>query len=281
VAALGSFLFARAAGGRWLVRIEDLDAPRVVPGSADEILRTLERFGLHWDGAVMRQSTRGLAYQEALERLRAGGFTFDCACSRKELAHASSAPARDDPADGGGLVYPGTCRRGLPEGRSARAVRLRVEPGVVKFTDLVHGVIGEDTFTVVGDFVLRRADGPFAYQLAVVVDDAEQGVTQVVRGADLLSSTARQLLLQRALELDSPSYAHTPLVVAANGVKLSKRDGALALETLTESRIAETLRLALGTLGQEAPVASGPELLEEAVKRFDPRTIPRASRQRS
>src|SRR5687768_11812833 len=189
VAAVGSWLYAKQASGRWLVRIEDIDTPRVVPGSAEEILAALARYGLESDGEVVWQSRRSRLYEDALARLRAKGLVYDCACSRADLQRAASAPLGREP------VYPGTCRNGIAEGKVARAIRFRVPDGVIPFDDLILGRIEEDAG---GDFVVRRADGLFAYQLAVVVDDAEQGVTQVVRGADLLYSTPRQIALQRA-----------------------------------------------------------------------------------
>ena len=276
VAALGSWLFARAKGGRWIVRMEDLDTPRVVPGAADDILRTLERFGLTWDGEIAQQSTRLSLYDAAIEDLLRKRLVFGCACSRADLARAASAPVRDDEgdaADGAALIYPGTCRSGLPPGRAARAFRFRVPPGLFTFKDLLFGSLSEDVSTAVGDFVVKRADGPYAYQLAVVVDDAAQGVTEVVRGADLLDSTARQIALQRALGLPTPAYAHLPLVVGPDGRKLGKRDGALALDTLDEGRVRSAFAFALSALGQEP--AESPR---EAALRFDPSRIPREPR---
>jgi glutamyl-Q tRNA(Asp) synthetase len=273
VAALGSWLFARAKGGRWLVRLEDLDAPRVVPGAADEILRALERYGLTWDGEVVFQSRRLAHYDAALEILLKRKMAYACACSRADLARSAAAPDRADPFPPG--VYPGTCRGGLPPGREARAVRFRVPAGVFIFEDLVLGSFSEDVAVSVGDFVVKRADGPFAYQLAVVVDDAAQDVTEVVRGADLLDSTARQIALQQALRLPTPAYAHLPLVLSPAGAKLGKRDGALPLETLDEARLRASLAFALKALGQD-PVKETPrEMLAEAVRRFDPGAIPR------
>ena len=277
VAALGSWLFARANGGRWLVRMEDLDTPRVVPGAADDILRTLERFGLTWDGDVVFQSARLALYDRASEDLLGRKEIFPCSCSRADLARAASAPARSDegepPGTEGGSIYPGTCRTGLPPGRAARAFRFRVPPGLVTFEDLLFGPVSQDLRVSVGDFVVKRADGPYAYQLAVVVDDAEQGVTEVVRGSDLLDSTARQIALQRALSLPTPSYAHLPLVLGADGKKLGKRNGALPLETLDAARLRAAFAFALSALGQEP--AGTPE---EAARRFDPSRIPRVPR---
>ncbi len=257
--------------------MEDLDAPRVVPGAADEILRALERYGLLWDGAVEVQSRRTALYEEALARLREEGSVFDCACSRAEIASAAAAPDASDAVEPGGPVYPGTCREGLPPGRAARAVRFRVPEGEVTWRDLLLGPCSEETARAVGDIVVRRADGPFAYQLAVVVDDGAQGVTQVVRGADLLSSTARQILLQRALGLPEPAYGHLPLVVGPDGKKLGKRWGALPLETLDARRVSGTLALVLALLGQRERRSSreGPaEALAATVASFDPARIP-------
>lgn len=269
VAAVGSWLFARAAGGRWLVRMEDIDTPRVVPGSGDEILLALERYGLHADGEIVWQSRRTALYEQALDALRARGQVFDCACSRTELQRAASAPV------GAEAVYPGTCRNGIGEGRTSRAIRFRAPDTVVAFEDAVFGRIEEHVGERTGDFVVRRADGLFAYQLAVVVDDGEQGVTQVVRGADLLGSTARQIALQRALGLPTPAYAHLPLVVNADGSKLGKRDGALPLPSLDERRVAGTLALALQVLGRTGVAPDRPEvMLEDALRRFDPARIP-------
>jgi glutamyl-Q tRNA(Asp) synthetase len=283
VAALGSWLFARSKGGRWLVRMEDLDTPRVVPGAADDILRTLERFGLTWDGEVVAQSSRIALYDSAFEDLLRRKGVYACACSRADLLRAASAPAPgeedgissngDWSAAGAAAVYPGTCRAGLPAGRAARAFRFRVPPGVFTFEDLVFGPLSQDLEKTVGDFVVKRADGPYAYQLAVVVDDAAQGVTEVVRGADLLDSTARQIALQRALSLPTPSYAHLPLVLGADGKKLGKRDGALPLDTLDDTRLRAAFAFALSALGQEPA-----ETPLEAAGRFDPSRIPREPR---
>lgn len=280
VAALGSWLFARAAGGRWLVRMEDLDTPRVVSRAADEILRALERYGLTWDGKVAFQSERLAHYDTALENLLRKKMAYACACSRADLARAASAPARGDDGDAaaGAAVYPGTCRTGLPPGKEVRAVRFRVPAGIFTFEDLVFGPVSEEVSVSIGDFVVKRADGPFAYQLAVVADDAAQGVTQVARGADLLGSTARQIALQRALGLPTPAYAHLPLVLGSDGKKLGKRDGALPLETLDEARVRTTLAFALEALGQEPWEGTPREMLREARARFSPARIPREPR---
>ncbi|MBL8112082.1 MAG: tRNA glutamyl-Q(34) synthetase GluQRS [Acidobacteria bacterium] len=275
VAAVGSWLFARSAGLAWLVRMEDLDQPRVVPGATEQILAALALYGLVPDGPVLVQSQRTALYEEALARLRDAGLAYDCACSRAEIARAASAPAAGDPVDAEGPVYPGTCRAGIPPGRVARAVRFRVPQGIFCFRDAIHGAVEEDVSLRVGDFVVKRADGLFAYQLAVVVDDAAQGVSQVVRGADLLSSTARQIALQRALSLSEPSYAHLPLVLTPEGRKLGKREGALPLPTLDPARVRTTLGAALSVLGQEAAGDSPREMLGHALHRFDSGRIPR------
>jgi len=267
VAAVASWLFARRSGGRWLVRMEDLDATRVVSGSADEILAALQRYGLTWDGDVRYQSQRIPLYDEALALLRAQNLVYDCGCSRADLKQAPSAPLGREP------VYPGTCRQGLPANRTARAIRFRAPEGIVAFDDLIAGPIEEDVAAMTGDFVVRRADGLYAYQLAVVVDDAAQGVTQVVRGADLLTSTARQIALQRALHLPTPEYAHVPLVVNSDGSKLGKRDGALPLPSLDESHVRGTLMQALKILGMDIRGDTPARMLAEALAAFDPKRM--------
>jgi len=259
VAAVGSWLYARREGARWLVRMEDLDTPRVVAGSADEILRALERYGLTWDGEVVYQSQRIALYDGALSALRAKNLVYDCGCSRADLARTASAPL------GRESVYPGTCRDGLPAGRVARAVRFCTSHEVLGFDDMLRGRVEEDVAADTGDFVVRRADGVYAYQLAVVVDDAAQDITQVVRGADLLTSTARQIALQRALGIPTPSYAHLPLVLNADGSKLGKRDGALPLPSLDEKRVSETLWFALRFLGVDVDHDSPSRMLHEAL----------------
>ena len=264
VAAVGSWLFARREGGEWLVRMEDLDTPRVVAGSADEILHALERYGLMWDGEVVYQSKRTALYDEALRLLRETHLVYDCGCSRADLQRTASAPLGREPA------YPGTCREGLPLGRTARAIRFQVPNEPIALDDIVAGRVEENVAIDTGDFVIRRADGMYAYQLAVVVDDAAQGVTQVVRGADLLSSTARQIALQRALGLPTPSYAHLPLVTNPDGSKLGKRDGALPLPSLDERHVAETLAYALSVLGVDVVRDTPANMLAEALARFEP-----------
>ena len=253
IAALASWLDARAAGGRWLVRMEDLDRPRVVPGAAAAILDTLAHLGLTWDGDVVYQSEREELYRGALEQLATR--TYWCGCSRREIADSSLGLAVD-----GAPIYPGTCRGGTSGAR--RALRLKVSD-TVAFHDRVQGHHAQVLERDIGDFVLYRADGLFAYQLAVVVDDGEQGITDVVRGADLLDSTPRQIHLQRLLELPTPRYLHVPVAVDASGEKLSKQTGAQPVEASMA-----TIRRALRFLGQ--PEATS---LDEAVRNWNPTLI--------
>lgn len=246
VAALGSYLDARTQGGEWLLRMEDVDTPRNVPGAADDILRTLENFGFEWDGPVLYQHSRFDAYAEALERLKRAGQVYGCTCSRKEIADSARRPAID-----GGLAYPGTCRGGLAPGRDARAWRLRVDDDEIAFDDRLQGRLAQHLESDIGDFVLRRADGLFAYQLAVTVDDDFQKISHVVRGADLLASTPRQIWLQRCLGFATPSYAHLPVAANAAGEKLSKQTLARAL---AGDQAAAELVQALNFLGQAPPL---------------------------
>ena len=257
VAAAASWLDARAAGGTWLVRIEDVDATRTIPGAADEILRTLEAYGLHWDGEVQWQGPRTARYDEALERLRARGVIYRCRCSRREIADS----ARRGPE---GAVYPGTCRS-LGLGRDVEgADRMVAARECIAFADRVQGEIAQD---------LKRRDGLHAYQLAVVVDDADQGITDVVRGADLLWSTPRQIQLQRELGLKTPRYLHVPVATNERGEKLSKQTLAAAIRAAD----AMALRSALRFLGQ-IPEEEGPttrEILQAALAHWRPERIPR------
>lgn len=260
LAALGSWLLARHAGGEWLVRVEDVDASREVAGAAQRQLDTLAAFGLHPDGPVVYQSQRGALYRAALDRLLATGQAFTCHCSRTALAathgihrHCVATAPRPDPA-----------------------IRLRVPDGtVIDFVDAIQGSQRQDVAREVGDFVLLRADGCWAYQLAVVVDDAEQGITDVVRGADLLDSTARQILLQHALALPQPRYAHLPLVLDAQGRKLSKGDAARPVDP---GNPLPALQAAWGALGQSidavASAKQAPAFLAAALAAFDPQRIP-------
>lgn len=222
-AALASWLDARAHGGTWLVRIEDLDPSREVPGAAEAIVRTLARFGLESDEPIVLQSRRGALYEAAFARLRAAGLAYPCTCSRKDI---------EDAARAAGLktgVYPGTCRERPSAAHRRAAWRVRVPDVAVAFADRACGRYAHDLAREVGDFVVRRADGPWAYQLAVVVDDAQQRITDVVRGADLLDNTPRQIFLQRALGFATPRYLHVPVVTNERGQKLSKQTGARAL----------------------------------------------------
>ena len=252
VAALASWLDARAHGGAWLVRIEDVDTPRCMPAAAEEILRQLAVCGLQPDDAPLWQSTRGAAYTQALQQLHEAGLVYPCGCTRKDidtfwLARGLGHQAEDE------RIYPGTCRDGL-KGKPSRAIRFRAE-GVVEWHDRCLGPQRQDVGKAIGDFVLRRADGLWAYQLAVVVDDAAQGITHVVRGEDLADNTARQILLQRALGLPTPSYLHTPLVLAADGRKLSKQNGALPLDLRQPVAALQAAGTALGlpTLAAQDP----------------------------
>ena len=263
LAALGSWLLARQAGGEWLLRIEDIDPPREVAGAAHEQLRTLAAFGLHHDGEIARQSRRGHLYRDALNRLLARGQAFECHCSRSELAAS------------GGIHR--QCVATAP--RADPAIRLRVADGCeIAFEDAVHGRIVQRVDRDVGDFVLLRADGLWAYQLAVVVDDAAQGITDVVRGADLLDSTPRQILLQQRLGLPTPRYAHLPLVLDDDGRKLSKSLAALSLD---DADPLPALRAAWSVLGQDpmmvATSANVERFLDAALSAFDPARIPAAA----
>ncbi len=262
VAALASWLDARAHAGRWLVRMEDVDTPRCVPGADQRILAQLAQCGLQPDEAPLWQSQRGDVYQAALDALIAQGWAYPCGCSRKEIEAAQSqAVARHQAA-----VYPGTCRQGL-HGKTARAWRLNVQavqqalnlPALTRWQDRRLGAQVQNVSEEVGDFVLRRADGLWAYQLAVVVDDAAQGITHVVRGEDLADNTARQIVLQQALDLPTPQYLHTPLVLGANGEKLSKQNGAQALELddplATLNQAAQALGLAAAPQDMPLPQA--------------------------
>ena len=243
VAAVGSFLEARTRGGTWLVRIEDLDPPRVVPGSADDILRALQACGMEWDGEVVQQSERNDGYHSTLHQLREKGLVYPCACSRREIADSAVAGVE-------GPVYPGTCRTGLPPGKAARALRIDTRGATAVFDDVVQGRIAHDVEHDFGDFVLFRSDDVYAYQLAVVVDDAEQGITDIVRGADLLASTPRQIYLQQLLGLRQPRYAHLPVAVNTAGEKLSKQTFAAPLDT---AKPLPALVAALSFLGQQPP----------------------------
>ncbi|AYQ30641.1 MULTISPECIES: tRNA glutamyl-Q(34) synthetase GluQRS [unclassified Polaromonas] len=295
VAALASWLDARAHRGKWLVRIEDVDMPRCVPGADRIILEQLAHCGLAPDEPPVYQSQRGALYQNALDSLIAHGLAYPCACTRQDIARALAASGQARERHGE-LVYPGTCRDGL-HGRPARAWRFGVQsyeqntaqahtaPGLSAINsiadrtqsessrnaetvwhDRLLGPQAQDVSREVGDFVLKRADGLWAYQLAVVVDDAAQGITDIVRGEDLADNTARQILLQRALGLPTPRYLHTPLVLGANGEKLSKQNGAEALDTAQPLQLLAQAGKALGLEGKALASAHSPAAwLQQAV----------------
>lgn len=258
VSAVGSYLEAKCAAGRWVIRVEDIDPPREVAGSSKEIINDLRRFGMHEDGPILFQSSRTQAYQAAVKQLLAQDLAYPCACSRKDL-----------PASG---IYPGTCRNGIAKGKAARAIRFKVPLGTCQFTDALQGVISESVAATCGDFIIQRADGLFAYQLAVVIDDDFQGVTEVVRGADLLDSTCRQICLQKALQIKQPQYMHLPLAVADDGKKLSKRD---MTDPIRQQDYTFAVRQALRFLGQTPPANLALEALWTwALEHWDRKKIP-------
>ncbi len=245
VAAVASYLEARTQAGEWLIRIEDLDGPRTVAGAAEDILRVLDACGMRCDGEIVCQSTRTAAYHAALHRLRALDKVYPCACSRREIADSAVRGIE-------GLVYPGTCRNAAAPHKVARALRVDTRDARIAFDDPVQGRIDQDLDTEIGDVVGYRAGHVYAYQLAVVIDDAEQGITDVVRGADLLESTPRQIYLQRLLGLPTPRYLHVPVAVNAAGEKLAKQTRAVAVDA---QRPVPALLEALEFLGQEPPCA--------------------------
>jgi len=261
VAALGSYLQAKHQGGEWLVRIEDLDVPRNQPGAAHAILRTLRVLGLVPDGEIIHQTARHSAYHKALAQLRSGGLTFSCACTRAQV---------------GDRIYSGTCRHSVPPGRRRRSMRIKVDDRRVSFDDRIQGFFEQHLSAEVGDFVIHRADGVVAYHLATVLDDAWQGVTEIVRGADLLDSTPRQMYLQQLLGLPTPRYVHLPLAVDIGGSKLSKQNGAPPID---ESEPTDTLRHALEFLGQNPPnrlkFMAVAEALHWAVENWTLANVPR------
>lgn len=274
IAAMASYLDTRAHRGQWLVRMEDVDETRTVPGADHAILACLQSFGMQWDGEVVWQSRRKPLYEAAFQRL--AGHVYPCRCTRKEIADSSIGQGRD-----GAAIYPGTCRNGLAQGRTARATRVRVPDGVdarIEFEDRWAGMVSEDLAQEVGDFVIRRADGFWAYQLAVVVDDADQRVTDVVRGADLLGSTPRQILLQRLLGLPTPRYLHVPVLTNAAGEKLSKQTGAPALNPREPL---PALLAAAGFLGLQVEAGDCGTFWREALARWDRRFGPVAAADRS
>ena len=259
ISALGSYLEARTVGGQWLLRIEDIDPPREVGGSAERIITALQRLGMEPDGQVLYQSSRNDAYLSTIDHLLETGMAYPCGCSRKDL-----------PASG---IYQGTCRDGLADGKRARAIRFRVPEEVCEFNDRLQGRVCESPADSSGDFIIKRADGLIAYQLAVVVDDEYQAITQVVRGADLLDSTNRQICLQKALGLNTPGYMHLPVALSADGKKLSKRTQA---DPLAQQDPAHSIYKALEFLGQRPPAGMALEpLWRWALKHWDSELIPR------
>ncbi len=254
--AVASYLDARAHGGRWLLRIEDVDRAREIPGSAANLLRTLEAFGFEWDGAIVRQAERTAHYAAAVDSLRTRGLTFECSCSRLTLAEEDR--------------YPGSCRGGPLLPGLPTATRLRVDPVYVQFADRIQGIYRQDVASAVGDLILKRRDQFFSYLLAVVVDDADQGVTHVVRGADLLDNTPRQIYLQRLLGFPTPTYAHVPILVEADGGKLAKSARSIRLE----GRVAlPQLKVIFELLGLEPPARLAAATIGEAwawaIERWD------------
>ena len=259
---MASYLDARSHGGRWLLRMEDVDRPREVPGAAANIVSTLESFGFEWDGAIVRQAERTAYYASALDALRAQGLTFECSCSRLQLAEEDR--------------YPGTCRRGPQVPGTATATRLRVDPGYVQFHDRIQGSYRQDVAAAVGDVILKRRDQLFAYLMAVVVDDAAQGVTHVVRGADLLDDTPRQIHLQRLLGLRAPLYAHLPVLVEADGSKLAKSARSVPLQA--RAALPQLLSV-FDLLGLEPPASLATETIGAAwtwaIRRWDMNRVAR------
>ncbi|MGB5311523.1 MAG: tRNA glutamyl-Q(34) synthetase GluQRS [Polyangiales bacterium] len=268
--ALVTWLRARQQGGAIVMRIEDIDHPRVVPGAAESICRDHEWLGLDWDEGPIYQSTRDDAYEQALTELRDAGFVYPCTCSRKEIAEIASAPH-----DGEGPRYPGTCRNGVTRPDRAAALRFRFDEPSPGFDDLVFGP--QPAGGLGGDFVLRRADGTWAYQFAVVVDDADGGITEVIRGADLLSSTPRQIGLYRALGRTVPRFAHVGLVVDPEGRRLSKRHGAAPIETLRDAGVAA--EVIIGRLGYSLGMttSASPKRAVDLLPAFEMPRIPRAA----
>jgi len=267
VSALGSYLDARSLKGDWLLRMEDIDPPREKPGASDAILNTMELFGFEWDGPVLYQSSRNDAYREAAGYLTSQGLAYPCGCSRKQVEIAGSQGPE-------GMIYPGTCRNGTEITRDTKTLRVLTRSAEVSFPDLIHGRFRQNLELDVGDFIVRRADGLYAYQLAVVVDDAFQNITRIVRGSDLLFSTPRQVYLQRLLGLPQPEYSHLPLVMGEDGRKLSKQSLAWPVENSDPLR---SLLQAAGFLGQTPP-ADAPCNLEEfwewAITSWDNSSVP-------
>lgn len=263
LAAVASFLNIRSTGGTWLVRIEDLDPPREMAGAADDILRTLEKYELHWDHEVIYQSTRSQIYDAALQQLTEKELVYHCSCTRKEIALR------------GEKIYSGYCRTGMQKKRKQNSLRVKVPDQPIEWQDRIQGRQSANLFQMNGDFIVRRADGLHAYHLAVVVDDASQGITEIIRGADLLTSTNAQLFLQQQLDLDTPLYGHIPVAINSTGEKLSKQSGAAAIAELDP---ANTLYKALQDLGQQPPAelskSTVGEIIDWGTLNWDLRRIP-------
>ena len=264
VAAVASYLQARSCGGRWLVRIEDIDPPRESEGASAAILEALVALGLEWDGEVLYQSQMSEAYDEALAQLRNAGCSFPCACTRKQL---------------GGGPYPGTCRDGIAPGSIGRSTRIRVDQSEIKFLDELQGSYSQRLDKEVGDYILRRADGLYSYHLAVVVDDAAAGITEIVRGVDLLDSTPRQIYLQKLLGLHTPQYVHIPVVLNDTGAKLSKQTFAQPIDPNSAHRVlCEALRFLQQHLPPEMIDAKPDEIIKWALANWDLSAVGRVSR---
>ena len=268
VAAIGSYLDARHHQGEWLLRVEDIDPPREVAGATDDILRTLEQLQLGWDGPVIYQSKRTHLYEEALNTLQQSSHLYDCGCTRKEIA--DNAIQTDS-----GAIYSGTCRNGLPAGRNPRSVRIRVDDTEICVPDRLQGSLHQQLQTDVGDFIVRRADKLIAYQLAVVVDDADQDINHVVRGSDLLESTPRQIYLQQRLGLPTPSYLHLPIATDSSNAKLSKQ--AFAQPVIVDDNhqaVLDALRFLRQPLPESPHDARLDELWQWAARHWDSGAIP-------
>lgn len=273
VAAVGSYLDARSHGGTWALRIDDLDPPRIAAGSVDSILRCLEKFEMAWDGDIAFQSRRTDAYRAALDRLRDAGLVYACGCSRRQIEE-TAVQGLDGP------VYPGTCRNGLPPGQQARAWRVHTDDAVIEFTDLLQGRFQQDLARDIGDFVLLRADHVAAYHLACAVDDGAQGITHVVRGADLLASTPRQIHLQRRLGLSTPVYLHLPVALNAAGEKLSKQTLARPVDAaLPAAVLTDVLKFLAHPPPEEMAAGSLTELWAWAVQNWQRERLPRNARE--
>jgi glutamyl-Q tRNA(Asp) synthetase len=268
VAAVGSYLDARHQQGEWLLRVEDIDAPREVAGATDHILRTLELLHMEWDGPVIYQSKRLQRYEQALHDLRQQGYLYDCGCTRREVA--DNAVQTENAA-----VYSGTCRNGLPAGRSPRSVRVRVNDASISMQDRLQPGLQQQLQTDTGDFIVRRADRLIAYQLAVVIDDADQGISHVVRGSDLLESTPRQIYLQQLLNLPTPSYLHLPIATDAGNAKLSKQSFATPINANAgKCALLDALRFLHQVLPDSAQDANLDELWKWAADHWDTDNIP-------